>query len=46
MHLRGPVTLTPTPNAERLAVELTLHVPVLTTKSVAAGIRTPNLLLA
>ena len=41
-HLRGPVTLTPI--AERLAVELLL--PVFTTRSDAAEIRTPNLPLA
>ena len=39
-HLRGPVTLSPI--AERLAGELSL--PVSTTRSVAAGIRTHKLL--
>ena len=41
-HLRGPVTLAPI--AERLSVELSL--PDFTFRSVAAGIRTPNLPLA
>ena len=41
-HLRGPVTLTS--NAERLSVELSL--PDLRFRSVAAGIRAPNLSLA
>ena len=41
-HLRGPVTLTPI--AERFAMELSL--PVLRLRSVAVGIRIPNLPLA
>ena len=41
-HLRGLVTLTPT--TERLAVELSL--PFLRLRSVASGMRTPNLPLA
>ena len=41
-HLRGPVTLAPI--AERLAVELTL--PFFKLRSVAVGIRAPNLSLA
>ena len=40
-HLRGPVTLTP--NAERLAVELSL--PVLKTWSVANSVRTSNYII-